>query len=139
MSKAPPEDASAAYDCRYFRRGVCLYAERRNPGRDESLHCAVISGLVRDWDAFLDRAEAFRLDEKDASAIWNRLAEKKLSAPALCPKQQDLTRPCDLVGDFVSCSYLEDGLCLLLFPRCAQRCAYYEATRGSAPGTRRGK
>lgn len=115
--------------CRYYAKGVCIYAESMNPGFEASFCCTLMAALMRDWDDFLDRAEAFSLSEEQVRQIWGTLAGKKLSKPAHCPHKGRATGTQSLTasGDFVNCPYLSGSACLLSLPRCEGRCEHFSA------------
>lgn len=109
--------------CRHCLRGFCLYSGGRGQEYEEAIQCRHIHGFMRDWDAFLDRAEAFGLGEDLAEEIWERLAEKKLAEPASCPGCGDAPL-LGRVSDFVDCPNLAEGVCLLALPRCTGACPF---------------
>ncbi|MGE4299823.1 MAG: hypothetical protein AB7E47_17530 [Desulfovibrionaceae bacterium] len=68
--------------CEFYVRGRCLYEERRNPGLNEAWQCAVLAGLVREYDRFLAQTEHFAID--DGTAL--RILEKRLDTSAAALK-----------------------------------------------------
>lgn len=120
---------SPAFRCTHYLRGFCLHAESTRRSKDETLLCIHVAKLARDWDAFLDRAEAFALDEATATAIWQRIAGKTLAGAASrtgskadCP--QGLA-----MQNFVDCPNIAQGLCLLAMPLCEGICASFASRR----------
>lgn len=106
-------------------RGFCLLLVE-NSNDEAAVQCRHIYGFMREWDEFLDRAEAFALDEKTASSIWERIAEKKLSRPASCPGGRGDSSRQGQIRDFVDCPDLAEGICLLTLPRCVEVCSSYD-------------
>lgn len=110
--------------CRHYRLGACLLAERRNPGLDRNQACLRLDRLMSDFDAFLDRAEAFGLSERDAARIWDGRRHKALEAPRLCPHPN----PGGIgqsPGGGLDCLYLFRLACLLRMARCTGRCEFF--------------
>lgn len=101
--------------CVHCRQGRCLYDESVNPGLDETRHCVHVRELTGKWDDFLDRAEAFNLEEDLALRIWQGREHAPASA---CPHGH---------GEFshaggLACGFLHFSLCLLALPPCLTPC-----------------
>ena len=133
MSDKAHRQSERTVHCRYYIRGFCLHGEGASPGYDDSLLCMHMADLVKDWDAFLDRAEAFGLEEKTAAAIWNRMAAKKLSAPASCSRQKTFAPHDANMQTFVDCPHIAEGVCLLALPHCMGVCSFFARRQGEAP------
>ena len=100
--------------CAYYRQGRCLKEEIRNPGLHVTYRCGILQKTSRALDAFLDRAEAFSLSEKEAAHMWQQREGRLLLAP--CPLRN--APP----GPPYECSHFQDDLCTLLLPLCAGVC-----------------
>lgn len=103
--------------CFYFRKGRCLYDEMLNPGYQERFRCRVLRQWEDAYDEFLDRAEAFHLDEAQSSRIWAVRLEKMSDLASQCP----LYEARESFGEFV-CAKAFGFLCLDEFPVCEGRC-----------------
>ncbi len=91
-----------------------------NPGFSPGFRCLREQALCLDFDAFLDRAEAFGLTEKEAARIWN--ARNHRRALRACPHN----RLEELSGAGLDCVWLLEGACLLSMPRCEGVCPHFE-------------
>ncbi|MDL2316385.1 hypothetical protein LJC59_04820 [Desulfovibrio sp. OttesenSCG-928-A18] len=113
--------------CRFYIHGACLYAEARNPGLEVRFLCARLSRLMEQWDDFLDRAEAFGLNERLALRIWTE--RRSLAPPSrnLCPAESAAPARVFVSDDedISACPHLHQVSCLLLLPRCTERCERY--------------
>lgn len=113
-------------NCGYYLRGACTRNELQNPGYDEACRCARLVALAAAWDDFLDRAEAFGLNEQDAARIWNSRRHSALSAPGMCPVPSVTARP-PARTRLPDCPYLFNTACLLAMPECQGLCDMYRA------------
>ena len=122
-------DNLPAAACAYFLQGRCLYPERLNPGLNQAWRCVVWREWEAEFDDFLNRAEAFSLEDEAAGKLWARRQARLLAATRTCP---------DFVpggADPVGCAFGRDLLCLGKLPACAGRCSSYRlaaAAKGDA-------
>ena len=103
--------------CEYYRRGRCLYEENLNPGYNAAHLCRELGRLGREFEGFIERAEAFSLEEQKAYEIWRRKLSQSLAQDCHC---QDY-----LGGDnenFLGCAYAYGDICLKALPICPGRC-----------------
>ena len=134
--------------CEFYERGRCLYEERLNPGLHEAWQCAVLAGLVREYDRFLAQTEHFDID--DGTAL--RILEKRLDSSAVALKGCDrfVPQPCDGPGCpecpasscrgcgsedlppqgtdeafHLACVHALDTVCVLELPVCGGVCERY--------------
>ena len=121
--------SAAGRNCRYYLRGACVYREARNPGHEPAFGCRRLAALGREWDSFLDSAEAFRLSEKEAARIWDARRHPALTDPRLCPVPSvDGGRPePDGNVPILDCPHLLVTACLLAMPGCPGVCSLYRA------------
>jgi hypothetical protein len=110
--------------CRYYAAGRCLYTERLNPGYDESLRCRFLALWEKEFDSFLDRAEAFALDQQELAALWDRRFERLQQSGKGC----EAYHPCENGGD-QGCVNGCGDVCLLALPFCSGRCRHFELLR----------
>lgn len=107
--------------CPYYLLGACILEETRNPGLDKGVVCLRLDKLAGDFDAFVDRAEIFGLEEREAARIWNARKHEALKQSFPCP------HPCPeeigqgLYGE-LGCRYLFNLACLLRLPPCSGPC-----------------
>ena len=106
--------------CLFYRNGHCLHEEMVNPGFCIASQCTLLRGLQDAFDAFVDRAECFRLEEQAAGRIWEHLAAR-LSARASCAHYIE-----DPQREHGECLYLFDNACILLCPSCSGRCSLFQ-------------
>lgn len=106
--------------CRYYVAGRCLYSERLNPGYDESFRCRFLILWEEEFDAFLDRAEAFALGQDELAALWERRFERLQNGSRGC----DDYRYCESGGD-QGCINGHGDVCLLALPLCEGRCRHF--------------
>lgn len=106
--------------CEHYCQGACMLAENRNPGLEARFCCACLSALMEEWDAFLDRAEAFGLAEDMAARIWNGRKHAALESGLLCPPVLSGALKAHPLGE--DCPYIVRGACLLAMPRCTAVC-----------------
>lgn len=124
-----------AYSCRFCILGTCCYEEMRNPGLHAELACPRLTELMREWDGFLDRAEAFSLSEEQAAAIWERRRHACLTSAQFCPLAPRLPTEAATVpnGAEHGCGRLYGNACLLAMPPCPGPCARYAESSCSLP------
>jgi hypothetical protein len=109
--------------CRHRHRACCLWPEHRNPGLRPEFHCARLGRLMEDFDAFLDRAEAFGLSDAQAERLFRARREKPLFRSA-CPLQTCEETTTATAGAVAGCEFFLQGLCLKRLPPCATPCPY---------------
>lgn len=125
-----------AYRCRFYSYGVCLHEELVNPDLREEYRCRRLAVLVRDWDEFINRADAFGLSEEEAARIWEERFHRNLDSDAACPHMRpDFREGGDVLLD---CRSLYRNACLLLMPSCQGRCEHF-AVAGAKTGLRPGR
>ncbi|WP_462324363.1 hypothetical protein [Desulfoplanes sp.] len=105
--------------CRFYAHGHCLYEEMKNPGYDGSRTCTVLKKAEARFDDFVDRAEAFGIEEMTAATIWPRFSNRDLVL-GTCPHY--LPGPDSSGG----CLFLHENACILLCPMCHGRCSGFE-------------
>lgn len=103
--------------CRHYVSGRCFYDERLNPGYDESLHCRFLVLWEREYDEFLDRAEAFSLDPQALEALWDRRFERLQREGEGCEGYSYSEN-----GGDQGCANGRGAVCLLALPLCEGRC-----------------
>jgi hypothetical protein len=126
MSNVRPMPGDA---CRFFRQGRCLYEERLNPGYHLSWRCLVLTRWEGEYDDFLQRAEAFRLDDAPAARLWEKRFEGLLREGINCPRFVS-----GGVGEVLGCSLLFGDVCLAALPACEGVCRRF-LPRGRKHGT----
>ncbi|EPR42172.1 hypothetical protein dsx2_0099 [Desulfovibrio sp. X2] len=107
--------------CRFYRHGRCLYEERLNPGYNASWRCAVVRKWEEEYDEFVQRAEAFGLEDETAGSIWEKRFQSLL--------RMDV--PCEHFGrggeyELLKCVHLMGDLCLCALPRCEGVCRRFQ-------------
>ncbi len=102
--------------CRFYRHGVCLYEECRNPGWQTAWRCRALDKLEDDFTAYMDRAECFGLSEEHARHLWERRWESVWILPFLCPDFAPAP------SDAQECCWLWGDVCLRALPPCPGRC-----------------
>ncbi len=112
--------------CLFYRHHHCLYEEGLNPGLHADLQCRLLKELQKSFDAFVDRAERFRLDDRTAGRIWKQTS-RRLCTTASCARYRE-----DPDRDDEACMYLHGNACVLLFPLCSRICARFRP-RETAP------
>ena len=116
-------EAFPAPGCVFSRHGFCLREEEENPGYHTGYACRRLAAFVRQWDDFLDRAEAFHLSERTAAAIWNARRHVLQAPPSWCPPENATREPQELVR----CCYFHHGACAATMPRCVGgECSLYK-------------
>jgi hypothetical protein len=110
-------------ECRFYVAGRCLYHERLNPGYDESFRCRFLVLWEEEFDAFLDRAEAFSLGRRETVELWNRRFEKLQGGDCGCPDYYYHE-----AGGDQGCVHGYNDLCILALPLCKGRCRHFEST-----------
>ncbi|NJB66642.1 hypothetical protein GGQ74_000282 [Desulfobaculum xiamenense] len=116
--------------CMYFRMGRCLYEEMANPGYHERFRCSMLSNLENAYDDFLDRAEAFNLDEELAGRIWQTFLERFVRTGIDCPDYV----PGEWEG-VAGCALALGFLCLKALPECEGQCSRFRTpSRGVRDG-----
>ena len=114
--------------------GNCAYEEMIRPGLSSVSLCARLLGLMRSWDDFIDRADAFGLSEETAARLWDAREHGEITSSALCPpvpswvaaqKGAEQESEDSEAKSLLSCHYLWGGICLLALPRCGGACANY--------------
>lgn len=105
--------------------GFCLWDEMHNPGHAEHRLCIRLTALSGEWDDFLDRAEAFRLTEQEASRIWERRKHPALTEPGVCPVPAVADGGEHAGAPLLDCPYLFHTACLLVMPDCPGVCGKY--------------
>ena len=101
----------------------CLWPEHLNPGLRADFHCARLEMLVRDFDAFLDRAEAFGLDDAQMERI-RRAAPGKTLPRSGCPLQKREETATTAATAVADCAFFLQGLCLQRLPVCTTPCPF---------------
>lgn len=114
MSKVRPMPGDA---CRFFRQGHCLYEERLNPGYQRAWRCRVLLRWEGEYDDFLQRAEAFRLEDAPAAQLWGKRFAGLLREGINCPRFV-----AGGVGEVLDCSLLLGDVCLAELPVCEGVC-----------------
>ncbi|MFW5837837.1 MAG: hypothetical protein ACOCVM_07490 [Desulfovibrionaceae bacterium] len=107
--------------CEHYLAGRCLYEERLNPGLDESRRCAAMQEWMREHDDFLNRAEAFGLDEQRAGELWSRKLERLSHLERDCPGFEPTG--CAVLPE---CGRHLDGLCVSALPPCQGKCRHFK-------------
>ncbi|WP_419787772.1 hypothetical protein [Pseudodesulfovibrio sp.] len=112
--------------CRHFQCGRCLYEEHLNPGYDAGYRCDVLEHWADAYEAFLVRAESFRVEPDAVPELWalqfQRLARKTFR----CERFEY-----DAEAGAPACLHVAESLCLLCLPVCEGRCRHYHG----APAT----
>lgn len=72
--------------CQFYINGKCLYEEMLNPGYNNDWRCRIIKELEKEYDRLLHQAEAFKLDEKTFSDLWEQRMEEHLKSTVVCRK-----------------------------------------------------
>ncbi len=106
--------------CRFYSHGHCLLEEVQNPGYDASTMCSVLAKLEEDFEAFIDRADRFGMEELTAAMLWPRFDNRAMLEDQ-CP--DFLLAPQKGQG---RCLYQNENVCVLLLPRCSGRCSRFE-------------
>ncbi|MGE4554076.1 MAG: hypothetical protein AB7D57_13270 [Desulfovibrionaceae bacterium] len=121
--------------CRHHHRGRCLYEERLNPGYHAGFRCVVLESWEAAFEAFVDRAEAFGLDQSDAAGIWRRRMDGLMAGARDCGDYLASD-----VDDGPGCVHFLGGLCVLRLPACEGLCPRFEPDPGpeEPDGDRRG-
>lgn len=105
--------------CAHHVNGRCIYDEYMNPGYDKKTGCKVLDGWEQAFDDFIDRAEAFRLEDEKALGMWENYMERLPAANTACPDFMAAS------AQPVSCVHRLGRLCLPAMPPCAGRCSKY--------------
>ncbi|EPR31603.1 hypothetical protein dsat_0927 [Alkalidesulfovibrio alkalitolerans DSM 16529] len=107
--------------CRFFRAGRCLYEERLNPGYNGSWRCVVVRSWEREYDEFVQRAEAFGLEDDAAGSIWERRFAEMMRAGVACDRFER-------GGEYelLACVHLMGDLCLCALPPCDGVCGRFQ-------------
>lgn len=91
-----------------------------NPGYHEEYRCKVLVSLEDAYDEFLDRAEAFHLDEEMASRIWRSKLDKLVRAGNDC----EHFVLCDMES-VPGCRHALGFLCVKALPECKGQCSLF--------------
>lgn len=136
MSQSEHSSAGKSVACRHFLRGVCIHPKNGPPDDGNTPICSHITDLMRDWDAFLDRVEAFGLSDAKAEELWRKRAGKKMEQGdwECCVPFDRKRKKSSPAKDFMECAFLAEGLCLRMQPACPGGCSLFEA-RGEAQKT----
>lgn len=116
--------------CVFFRLGCCMYKEVLNPGYHDEFRCRALVDLEAEYDTFLDRAEAFHLDEEMASRIWHSRLTRYAQGGCECPD----FRPGD-ADSVPGCAFALGFLCLKALPKCGGQCTYFRLPPNAARDT----
>lgn len=106
--------------CLYFEEGRCLFEERLNPGYEERWRCTEMARWEKEYDRFMEQAEAFNLDERMASIIWTKRFAKLAGGRKLCE--------CFAPGgdnELLNCAFLHEDICLRELPACTGVCRLF--------------
>lgn len=131
--------------CTYHDQGRCLYEERRNPGHVQERRCRVLASMVSVYDRFLDRAEAFDLEERFALGVLERRLREVMLPAVPCPDfvpvvARDELRPLGTarlhqygasapLGETLPCVHALEDFCRLALPRCEGVCERFAQRR----------
>ncbi len=124
--------SSAENPCAHRHDGRCLWGEHRNPGLRPDFQCARLEALVEDFDDFLDRAEAFGLNDAQMERLHRARRGKPLPRSA-CPLQTHAETATAAAGAVADCGFFLAGLCLRRLPTCATPCPH-GCVEGSTAG-----
>lgn len=135
FGRVPEGDGSAMTEiaklpgegCRHFEGGGCLYEEHLNPGYDAGYRCRVLEHWAEAYDAFLVRAEAFRVEPEAVSELWARQFQRLARKTFRCERYEF----CAGTGA-PACRHVVDGLCRLNLPPCEGRCRHYRRVAAEA-------
>lgn len=128
--------------CRFRLAGRCAYDEMLNPGLHDAWRCPEEQRLLRYYDGFVDRVDAFDLTPEEVADIWARRMRRfppigtlctgympHDAPPALEDDDVDDTAEDDDIEDImIDCVRFRDGICLLLLPACEGMCERYQKT-----------
>jgi hypothetical protein len=108
------------YGCRHHCQGRCLYEEALNPGYHQDWRCEVLLRWEDVYEDFLNRVEAFGLDEKDLAELWAKRFERLSQDAVGCPDFSP-----GLTESVPECFLLAGELCVLRLPQCFGQCQHY--------------
>ncbi|QJB57853.1 hypothetical protein [Pseudodesulfovibrio sp. zrk46] len=105
--------------CRHHINKRCLYDEHLNPGYAEGFRCRVLLRWEIAFDEFLERADAFNIEQDAVPDLWGRKFERMARQAFDCEKYEFAG------GEAPACAQVYDGLCLLALPQCEGRCRHF--------------
>ncbi len=108
--------------CQHFTNGRCLYEERLNPGYAYDWRCRVLSRWESAFDDFLERADAFGIEQSAVPDLWKRQFER-MARNAFDCEQYSYCHG----AEAPACLHVMDELCRLSLPECGGRCRRYIA------------